>query len=116
MTTDVAEAADAAIQKASTSSKQASEKAPKKPRTPGKLETKMRKGVREMTAPLTNPVKNTIERVRSRAMGLVEKMKTGGKLTWKEILIIAVASPIPGHLIGHYAHMLSKKMMSAIEK
>ena len=70
----------------------------------------------KMTDPVTRPVKNTVSKVRSRAMGLVDRLKAGEHLSKKELVSIVVLIPGASLVLGaHYANMFSKKAQAAIE-
>lgn len=103
-----------AIGKAQTSSAHATKH---KTKAPSRAITAMKNGVHAMTKPITTPVKNVMEKVRSRTMGLVDRLKAGEKLSTKEIIAIIALVPGATFILGaHYANMFSKKAQAAIEQ
>jgi hypothetical protein len=88
----------------------------KKESKPSKMMMKMKEWVHSMTAPLTQPVKDVISKIRGRTMGLVDRMKAGEHLSWKEIMAIVAIIPGASLILGaHYANMFSQKAQAAIE-
>ncbi len=87
----------------------------KKIKAPSKAMVAMKKWVDDMKASVTRPVKNVVNKIRTRAMDIVNKMRSWEKLSIKQASLIFLAPGWLAILATHYANMFSKRAQTAIE-